>query len=416
MITRGASFQPAPKPRAPRRGAFALEPADALPRLADRIEALAERSLEPNPFFLPDFLQPAIAALGRYGLKLAIFSDRDDLRFFAPVVAIGSGITHGPRLRVWTHPYAPLGTPLTDRDGAQPAAEALLTHLRSSRRRLIEIPDLPLNGPTAECLRAAAGRAGHWTEAARQNRPILQVGEAGGPEFEDMVSQKRRRELDRQLRKLGEAGAVSLMTAESVTEIESAFNSFIALEASGWKGRSGTALRRSRSIHDFARNAVLRFAENGRAAIDLLRVGEEPVAALIRLDHGGLSIPWKITFDERFAAVSPGKQLMCDATRRWLAGTSPSRVDPVCEEDNPLIAGLWTGREPYGTLILSPGRWGLGARMRAATVNLRHAGSTQAKRLLRGAKSPGKPRGGAAKASRKARPVTPPKRDQAPPR
>ena len=51
----------------------------------------------------------------------------------------------------------------------------------------------------------------------------------------------------------------------------------------------------------------------------MLRVGEKPIAALIRFDHGGLSIPWKVAFDEEFAAFSPGKQLMCDETRRWLA-------------------------------------------------------------------------------------------------
>ena len=48
----------------PRRGAFALEAADALPRLEQRIRGLAERALEPNPFFLPEFLEPAIRAFG----------------------------------------------------------------------------------------------------------------------------------------------------------------------------------------------------------------------------------------------------------------------------------------------------------------------------------------------------------------
>ena len=90
----------------------------------------------------------------------------------------------------------------------------------------------------------------------------------------------------------------------------------------------------------------------------MLRVGEKPIAALIRLEHGGLSIPWKVAFDEDFAAFSPGKQLMCDETRRWLADPKVERVDPVCEEDNPLMAPLWPEREPYGTLIISSRKWG----------------------------------------------------------
>ena len=59
--------------------------------------------------------------------------------------------------------------------------------------------------------------------------------------------------------------------------------------------------------------------------IDVLRVGEKPIAALIRLEQGGLSIPWKIAFDEDVRRLSlPGKQLMCDETRRWLADPTVS--------------------------------------------------------------------------------------------
>src|SRR5687767_3345186 len=97
-----------PRPQ-PRRGAFALEPVSSLQRLAGQIEDLAERALEPNPFFLPEFLEPAMRALGPKSLRLAVFSDRGELRFFAPVVAprrfIGTR-----RLCVWTHSYAPLGS------------------------------------------------------------------------------------------------------------------------------------------------------------------------------------------------------------------------------------------------------------------------------------------------------------------
>ena len=57
--------------------------------------ALAERALETNPFFLPEFLEPAIQALGTKRLRLAIFSDRDDLHFFAPVVVGGGSFSAG---------------------------------------------------------------------------------------------------------------------------------------------------------------------------------------------------------------------------------------------------------------------------------------------------------------------------------
>jgi len=383
MMFQRSAF-PAPATRTqPRRGTFALEPVEALSRLTERIGRLAERSLDGNPFFLPDFLEPAIQGLGKKGLRLAIFSDRDDLHFFAPVFVHGGEVLGGRKFTVWAHPYAPLGTPLIDRELAPLVTDALIAHMRTSKRALFLIPHLPLKSASADALRAAAGRSGFWTVAERQMRPILYPDMAAGiAEFERMVSAKRRHELDRQLRRLCEAGAVSFMWARTATEIESAFNMFLALEASGWKGRRGTALARRKSVEDFARAAVARLAQNGRATIDVLRVGEKPIAALIRIEQGGLSIPWKVAFDEAFSAFSPGKQLMCDETRRWLADPKAERVDPVCEEDNPLMAPLWSDREAYGTLLVSSRRWGIGARVRAGMVDLKRIGKANVRTLL----------------------------------
>jgi CelD/BcsL family acetyltransferase involved in cellulose biosynthesis len=385
IFPRPTAFGPAVriKPQ-PRRGTFALEPVEALPRLSDRIRALAERALEPNPFFLPEFLAPAIGAFKRKGLRLAVFSDSEHIRFFAPVVATEGGLLRARKLSVWTHPYAPLGAPLIDAEAPDQAADALITHMRASKRRVLQIPDLPLDGPAARVLAAAAARRGAVSVAARQMRPILYRQGDVDPlsEFERMVSHKRRRELDRQLRRLCESGAVSFMSAQGASEIEAAFVVFAGLETSGWKGRRGTALQRSKRIHEFARTAVTQLAQQGRAAIDVMRVGDKPVAALIRLEHAGLSIPWKVAFDERFAAFSPGKQLMSDETRRWLSDPAVRRVDPVCEEGNPLLSSLWADREPYGTLLVGTRRWAPGVRLRAGLINLKTAGKHAAKRLV----------------------------------
>jgi hypothetical protein len=384
ILQQAPRFGPAPQARPqPRRGTFALEPVEALPRLAERVNALAERSLESNPFFLPAILAPAIKALGGKGLKLATFSDREDLRLFVPVIATGGRLLSSPKLTVWTHPYAPLGAPLIERDLAPQVADSLIKHLRTSGRTLFSIPDLPLQGEAAQCLQKSAERWGFWIEAAREMRPVLNPRHGGGAaNFEQMATHKRRRELDRQLRRLCDMGAVSFMSARTASEIEAAFNIFITLEASGWKGRRGTALQKRRSTHEFARIAVMQLAQTGHAAIDVIRVGDRPVAALIRFDHGGLSIPWKIAYDESFSAFSPGRQLICDETRRWLSDPTVRRVDPVCEEGNPLFAGLWRDREAYGTLIVSTRRLAIGARLRAGMINARTSARKVAKSLL----------------------------------
>jgi hypothetical protein len=413
IVRRPVSFGPTARTRVPsRRGTFALEPIEALPRLSDRVISLAERAIDPNPFFLPQFLEPAIQGLGRKNLRLAIFSDRDELHFFAPVLATGGGLLSSRKLAVWTHPYAPLGTPLINREMPEQVVESLIEHMRSSGRTLLTIANMPLKTTAARVLSEVASERGFRTVAAKEMRPILHPSASDGlAHFDRMVNQKRRRELDRQLRRLCDAGSVSFMSARSASELDTAYNMFVQLESSGWKGRRGTAMQRRQSVQEFARIAVTQLAQSGHAAIDVLRVGEKPIAALIRFDYGGLSIPWKIAYDEAFAAYSPGKQLMCDETRRWLLDPSVERVDPVCEQDNSLISTLWTEREPYGTLILSSRRLGIGARYHAGLIALKNAGKDGAKALLRSRPKSRKP-----VAPAKAKPATRnQKTDAAPP-
>src|ERR1700750_2740165 len=108
MLQRGIQMGAAAARSQQRRGTSAREPIEALPRLADRISALADRALETNPFFLPGFLEPAVQALGKKQLRRAIFSDRDDLHFFAPVIVGGGDVLGGRKFTAWAHPYAPL--------------------------------------------------------------------------------------------------------------------------------------------------------------------------------------------------------------------------------------------------------------------------------------------------------------------
>lgn len=358
-----------------RKAALALEPVAALPRLAERIHALADRALQPNPFMLPEFLGPAIEAMGPSSLRLATLTDLNDIRFFAPV------LVHATRLTIWTSPYFPLGAPLIERETCEQVVESLLEQMRANGRRLLILPNMPLLGPAAECIRSVAERTGSTLAAERQARPILRGG-GGVAAFDEMVPAKRRRDLERQLRKLGEAGGVSHVTATSPSDVDAAFETFLALEASGWKGRRGTALQRGRAARRFATDAVAGLARKGAVRIDTLRVGEKPAAVLIRFEQSGLAIPWKIAYDESLAALSPGKQLMADATRRWLADGVTTRVDPVCEEDNPTVGLLWRHREPYGTLMVAVAKWSFEAHLRASLLDLRMNAKRRVKDLL----------------------------------
>ena len=62
----------------------------------------------------------------------------------------------------------------------------------------------------------------------------------------DALSAKKLKELRRQRNRLAEHGTVRFAVARSTDEVAHAVEVFLALEASGWKGERGTALRQRR--------------------------------------------------------------------------------------------------------------------------------------------------------------------------
>lgn len=354
---------------APRRCRLTIEPIFALRRLGPDVEALARRAVEPNPFFLPDFLGAA-AAFAPPRLWLACLWWGDRLVLFAPVV-MPLRPSAWRAAAVWTHPYAPLGSPLVDREAAATWCQAFIAALAEHGVQRLGLPDMPLRGSLAEALRSAAKASGrHVLTAAAADRPILDVAGSRRAGNRPLPAKKRQKEMARQLRRLAELGGVGFTTAQGRDAVTGAFAVFAELEAAGWKGRRGTALGRRADAFAFAEQAIVALAASGHAEIDLMQVGGAPVAALVRLRCGALAVPWKIAYDERYAAYSPGKQLMQRATEAWRGEATLDRVDPVCEEGNPMLSVLWPGTEPYGALtVAAPGAPLAAARLQAALAD-----------------------------------------------
>ncbi len=80
-----------------------------------------------------------------------------------------------PVLVGWTHPYAPLGTPLVAREAAEPVISAWLAHLtgNSALPALLMLSLMTEDGPFAAALNAILDRA-RMPFAARHRRALLE--------------------------------------------------------------------------------------------------------------------------------------------------------------------------------------------------------------------------------------------------
>jgi hypothetical protein len=324
-------------------------PLSGLAPLADDWRALAACALEPNVFYEPAFALAAEPVFGHdvgAGLVWARGTQPRLMGFFpARIERHRYGVTL-PVLVGWTHSYAPLGTPLVDRDAADAVIAAWLDHLATHP----ELPNLVLmpyvaEGQVAEKLAAAlARRHGRCVSFARHQRAMLEPGATRAGYLEHAIASKKRKELRRQKRRLTDTGVVAHDSSGEPLAVAHALGDFFALEAAGWKGRAGTAAIADADTQNFLKAAVAALAIEGKARIDRLSVDGRPIAVIVTLSSGATVWSWKIAYDENFARVSPGVQLLLDVTQTLLDDPGIARADSCATAHHPMIDHIWRER------------------------------------------------------------------------
>lgn len=106
-----------------------------------------------------------------------------------------------------------------------------------------------------------------------------------------------------------------------------------AIEAAGWKGRSGTALAADPRMAGFIARVAAAFAATGMLVLGFLTIGDRDAACRLILRHGAAWFEIKIGYDEQFARVSPGVLLMHETLREACRrGIASYAFLGLCEE------------------------------------------------------------------------------------
>jgi CelD/BcsL family acetyltransferase involved in cellulose biosynthesis len=213
----------------------------------------------------------------------------------------------------WTHAFAPLGTPLVDRDLADPVIDAFLNGLAGADRGAPLCCGLSFPSTARLALdRVLARRGSPSARFGGQNRAALAPGEERAGYLTRALSPRRRKELARLRRRLAVQGTLELATARTEAEVASSLSEFLSLEASGWKARAGTAITSDPAIDRFVSSAITTLAGAAMVRVDCLPL--RTLAATITLQHGDTAWFWKIAFDDAYVRSSPGGQLTLGLT------------------------------------------------------------------------------------------------------
>jgi CelD/BcsL family acetyltransferase involved in cellulose biosynthesis len=341
--------------------------------------ALAACALMPNVFYEPAFALAVQPVFGHDVGATLVWSRGATRRLLGLFPARTERYRYGlpwPIVVGWTNPYAPLGVPLIDREAAETVLSAWLEHMTSHRPRLLLLPMFPQEGEFARALDALLARRGGASMAfAAHERALLAPAGDRATYIERALPRKKLKELGRQLRRLGDDGAVAWDIARDPAATSAALADFLALEQAGWKGHAGTAAAMSHSIHAFMAAAVAELAREDKAEIMRLMLAGRAIAVLIVLRSGDSVWCWKIAYDEQHARASPGVQLMLQATKALLAEPGLARVDSCAAPDHPMIDHVWRERLRLADRLVQPGPRGQAA---FTLTRLLEAGRTSA--------------------------------------
>lgn len=338
---------------APRDIALTTEwrPLAGLGGIAAEWRALAARTAEPNVFYAPEFALHAAAAFAPdAGAVLVRAVEPSRLIGFFPcrIEKRRYGLRL-PLLAGWTHPYAPLGTPLVDRDAIEAATAAFLDHVADDDTlpKLMIMNDLAADGAVAAALSAAvARRGGREACVGLHERALLAPGAAREGYVAAVLGDKRRKKLERQARRLARSGEISTVIATAPAEVANALADFFALEAGGWKGAAKTAAAQAPTVRAFMERAVDDLAARRQASVVRLMHAGRAIAAAILLRDGGAVWFWKIAYDEAFAQASPGVLLTLRASEAMLADPTFVWCDSCAAPDHPMANRIWCERRP----------------------------------------------------------------------
>ena len=345
--------------RPPRK--LAVYPASAGFDLVDELEHLSKRSIEPNVFFNPRFLAPAMPRLEDRDVRLAVIRDGDEyrsrLRLLVPFSIEKPAGPFGVQiLRTWSSPFGPLGTPLVDRDDPEGVIADFFDMLARPHLRLPKVfvmPEVRLDGPFAAVVTALAASRNLPLEVTnRIERPYLHSDLGGDDYLRRSLRPHHFREFRRLHRRLSARGELVYSVARQPDEVRLGIESFLALEASGWKGRARTAMAVDRYRAAFVREAAHRLAENDLCRVHALHLDGKPIASLVVFVESGVGYTWKTAYDEDYAQFSPGTLLMIEVTRTHLEDPNIDATDSCAMPDHPVMSRLWEERRPLGTLVI----------------------------------------------------------------
>lgn len=303
---------------------------------------LIDRTLAPAGLNSPELLLPLFQHVG--GAELATVEAEGELLMALPVSRRKFPF---PLTSNWITPLTLSGHPHLD--GAR--AEAVLRTFLDDRGGPVLLRSIATSGVFWDALQSAAGRMAvieAWERAALRPRGSY------GAWLETAVDGKRRKEWRRLRARLEELGRLEFVVLKPGEDATPWAKEFLGLEASGWKGRAGTALAANPAVGNIFPEICRNLAGAGKLRFWKLVLDGRPIAMLFAFVEGDQAWLGKIAYDEDLARYSPGVLVVLAATERLFDEPGLACVDSCAIPGHPMIDRLWRDRLAVADVLVAP--------------------------------------------------------------
>jgi CelD/BcsL family acetyltransferase involved in cellulose biosynthesis len=311
----------------------------ALRTLVPEWEALAADAAEPNPFYEHWMLLPALEAYGAQGFRCIVVWDNGKLVGLLPMQLSRSfrGLPVSA-LRSWRHRNMLLCTPLIQAKSMVRVVEALL-QVRAAP--LIEFDWVAAGSLFYGALAESASAAGlPWMVTDAYARALLVRDRDPRERFNSNMKNNLRRWQAR----LAAAGRLASRRLQPGDDLAAWTGEFMQLEASGWKGRAGSALACREDDRRFVAAVFGEAFRRGRLLITGLDLDGRPLARHIMLAAGEGAVSFKLAYDEAHASCSPGILAEVDNVRQFMETPGLRWIDSNTARESTGYWRVWKDR------------------------------------------------------------------------
>ncbi|MGL4635901.1 MAG: GNAT family N-acetyltransferase [Beijerinckiaceae bacterium] len=197
--------------------------------------------------------------------------------------------------------------------------------------------------------------------------------------FAQNMSGSSRKRLRSKRKNLEADAPLQLRIHTTPDRINTGFDAFLTLEASGWKGQTGTALKQNPKDAAYCLDVILSLATQEQAFVATLETGNRTIAAGLFLRSEGEVTFWRTAYDETLSKESPGVIFDMILTEYFYQQPWFKVLDSASDETVDPAGLIWKQRRKMAKIVidLEPGSWRghavvAGYRLRSKLKDLRN--------------------------------------------